>query len=81
MSDLERMRKYVGGQFDYDNLICCMTDKVGVNVEVKDTGVYNQFQGFGRCRLYEFYYDIKDSDLYEVWVSQEDEIVDIRVLN
>ena len=78
MNDFDRLKEHIGRGFDYEELMCCLTDK-DVHVEFSDADDYSNFEGFGRCSLYQLYYDLEDADIYNIWVDRRNVIAAIDI--
>ena len=79
MNDLQRLSQYVGEEFSYNNLECCLLDEEEAYTEIdQHKEVTSNFEGYGICSLYSVYYDIPDTKFYNVWVSRNNIIADIK---
>lgn len=77
MNDLNNLKNMIGEQFNNDNIICNMIDKNDA-VIVSDTSITSNFEGYGTCNLYNCYYDNQDSNIYNIWVDDDNIIVDVN---
>ena len=75
--DLVNLRKLEGTTFDEDTIICSMSDSTE-EVIVNNSHVLSHFKGHGICLLYNVYYNYGDSIVYNVWVDDDNKIVQIK---
>lgn len=78
MSDLERLQTLVGNEFDEDEVICAMIDKEDEYVQVSDLHRVSNFDGHGECKEYQAYYEESDDEGYNIFVDNNNIIVEIK---
>ena len=77
MNDLNNLKALEGTIFDKDNIVCVMIDKNDA-VMISDSYITSNFEGYGTCNLYNCYYDNQDSNIYNIWVDDDNIIVDVN---
>ena len=73
---LIELQKLIGRGFDHDDIYCCFDNGIEVILS-KVEGRVSNFEGHGMCQLWNVYYNDKDSEIYDIWVDEDDIIVDI----
>lgn len=76
-NDLERLQILVGMEFDEDEIICSMEDEEEPVIVNEIVGYTSNFEEDGICQLYNAYYNLEDAELYNVWVNEENIIVEV----
>lgn len=71
------LQDLTGTIFDEDSIICCFNNDIEVIVS-RVEGQTSNFEGHGICQLYNAYYNEEDSDIYDIWVDEDDIIVDVN---
>lgn len=77
MKDLERLQELIGREFDEVEIIENMTDEEE-EVIVSETTVKCNFDGDGICTCWNVYYNTEESGIYDIWVSEDNIIVEVR---
>ena len=75
--DLVSLRKLEGTTFNQDIIICSMCDN-DTEVIVNNTHILSYLKGRGICLLYNVYYNYSDSPVYNVWIDDNNKIVQIN---
>ena len=76
-NDLVNLRQLEGTTFDVDEIICSMSD-LTEEVIVSNSHVLSYFKGYGICLLYNVYYNYGDSPVYNVWVNENNMIIQVH---
>lgn len=77
MEDLKNLQELIGKEFDTDEIICSMTDLEEAVVVSKVEGHTSNFEGHGECQLYNTYYDMEDTEVYNIWVNSDNIIIHV----
>ena len=77
MNDLTNLKSLIGSVFDKDDIICNMSEENDV-VIISNTYITNNFENHGTCTLYNIYYDSPNSIIYNIWVNNNDIIIDVN---
>lgn len=75
MNDFENLKTLEGKQFDYDDIICAMTDIDEEVIVSEIEGYTSNFEGYGICQLYNAYYNMENSIIYHIWVDKNNTII------
>ena len=74
---LYNLQCLVNKEFDYDEIICCFEGDEQVIVEEVE-GLFSNFEGHGKCQLWNAYYNDETSPIYSIWVAKDDIIADVN---
>ena len=77
-SVMNEMEKLIGREFNEDDIICCFQDNEEDIVVSEVEGYTSNFEGHGTCQLWQAYENKKDSEMFNVWVDDENIIVEIN---
>ena len=77
MNDLTNLKSLIGNVFDKDNIICNMYEENNTII-ISNTYITNNFENYGTCTLYNIYYDSPNSIIYNIWVNDNDIIIDVN---
>lgn len=72
----DNLKQLEGQEFNYNDIICCFED-VEEEVEVSKCCIYSNFEGQGRCILYNIYVNLPDEPIFEMYVNANNEIVKV----
>jgi len=73
---LENLKKLVGKKVDETEFICCFENN-SEDVIVSNTGIYSNFEGYGKCECVDIYENTEESEIYHCYISEDDILVDI----
>lgn len=76
-NDLNNLQTLVGTTFNATSIVYSMNDRTE-EVIVSDTNVTNNFEDFGVCTLHIAYYNILNSNIYNIWVDSNNTIVKVH---
>ena len=76
-NDLSNLETLVGTTFNATSIVYSMNDRTE-EVIVSDTNVTNNFEDFGVCTLHIAYYNILNSNIYNIWVDSNNTIVKVH---
>lgn len=77
-SDLQRLQSLECEEFNVDDIMSEMLDSEEMVIINKITGHTSHFEGHGECQLYNAYYDAFNSPIYNIWVDDNNIIVEIK---
>ena len=73
----EEMEKLIGCEFDENEIIYCFEDTEENIIVSKVEGYTSNFDGHGVCQLWNAYEDKVGSEIFSIWVDDENIIVDL----
>lgn len=76
-NDLVNLRTLVGKPFHAVDIICNMLSS-NEEVIVSNSHILSYFKGYGICLLYNVYYNYGDSPVYNVWVDENNMIIQVH---
>ena len=76
-NDLSNLETLVGTTFNATSIVYSMNDRTE-EVIVSDTNVTNNLEDFGVCTLHIAYYNILNSNIYNIWVDSNNTIVKVH---
>lgn len=80
---LENLRNLIGENVTYldgyEDIVCCF-DYTEEEIIVEDTNIYSNFDGYGQCKRVNAYENRIDSEIYELYVSEDGILVDVNVV-
>ena len=76
-NDLNNLQTLVGTTFNATSIVYSMNDRTE-EVIVSDTNVTNNLEDFGVCTLHIAYYNILNSNIYNIWVDSNNTIVKVH---
>ena len=76
-NDLSNLKTLEGTTFNASSIIYSMNDRTE-EVIVSNTNVTNNFEDFGVCTLHIAYYNILNSNIYNIWVDSNNTIVKVH---
>ena len=77
MNDLTNLKSLIGNVFDKDDIICNMSEENDV-VIISNTYITSEFENYGICNLFNVYYDNLNSNIYNVWINNNNIIIDVN---
>ena len=77
MNDLTNLKSLIGSVFDKDNIICNMYEENDI-VIISNTYITSEFENYGICNLFNVYYDNLNSNIYNVWINNNNIIIDVN---
>ena len=77
MNDLTNLKSLIGSVFDKDDIICNMSEENDV-VIISNTYITSEFENYGICNLFNVYYDNLNSNIYNVWINNNNIIIDVN---
>lgn len=73
---LENLKKLVGKKVDETEFICCFENN-SEDVIVSNTGIYSNFEGYGKCECVDIYENTEESTIYHCYISENDILADV----
>lgn len=73
---LENLKKLIGKKVDETEFICCFENN-SEDVIVSNTGIYSNFEGYGKCECIDIYENTEESEIYHCYISEDNILVDI----
>jgi len=73
---LENLKEMIGKEVDENDIICCFEDNEE-DIIVSNTGVYSNFENFGKCECVDAYENTEESEIYHLYISEDNILVDI----
>lgn len=77
MNDLTNLKSLIGSVFDKDDIICNMNEENDI-VIISNTYITSEFENYGICNLFNVYYDNLNSNIYNVWINNNNIIIDVN---
>ena len=77
---LKNLEKLVGTEFDVDDIIIAFGDNEEEVIVEKVIGQESHFEGYGMCDCYNAYENTEDSEVFSIYVDEDNEIVDVSLL-
>ena len=77
MNDLTNVKSLIGNVFDKDDIICNMNEENDI-VIISNTYITSEFENYGICNLFNVYYDNLNSNIYNVWINNNNIIIDVN---
>ena len=77
MNDLTNLKSLIGNVFDKDDIICNMSEENDV-VIISNTYITSEFENYGICNLFNVYYDNLNSNIYNVWINNNNIIIEVN---
>ena len=77
MNDLTNLKSLIGNVFDKDNIICNMYEENNTII-ISNTYITSEFENYGICNLFNVYYDNLNSNIYNVWINNNNIIIDVN---
>ena len=77
MNDLTNLKSLIGNVFDKDDIICNMSEENDV-VIISNTYITSEFENYGICNLFNVYYDNLNLNIYNVWINNNNIIIDVN---
>ena len=77
MNDLTNLKSLIGNVFDKDDIICNMNEENDI-VIISNTYITSEFENYGICNLFNVYYDNLNSNIYNVWINNNNIIIDVN---
>lgn len=74
---LERLENMIGAEFDENEIIVAFDSEEEVIVN-KVEGQETNFEGHGLCDCYNAYENTEESEVFAIYVNDDNKIVDIR---
>lgn len=74
---LEELEKMIGKQFDEDDIIVTYETEEEVIVSEIE-GQESNFEGHGTCKCYNVYENIEGSEIFTLYVDEDNEIVSVN---
>ena len=73
---LENLKEMIGKEVDANDIICCFEDTEN-EVIVDNTNVFSNFEGYGKCECVDAYENTEESEIYHLYISEDNILVDI----
>lgn len=74
---LARLEKMVGTEFDESDVIVAFESENDVIVD-EVQGQESNFEGRGLCKCYNAYENAEDSEIFTIYVDENNEVVEVR---